>query len=82
MIFMKYTTKLFFTSKNGLVYSYEMETSAIDIKPVVAKVREHVYMFKKTAKVNVGIYDENDTLKACWTSENKVWYYLNDDDDE
>ena len=77
-----YTTKLFFTSRKGLVYGYEMETSADDIKTVVAKVREHVYMFKKTAKVNVGIYDENDTLKACWTSEDKIWYYLNDDDDE
>ena len=77
---MMYTTKLFFTSKKGLVNSYDMETSANDIKTVVAKVREHVYMFKKTAKVNVGIYDENDTLKACWTSEDKVWYYFNDDE--
>ena len=77
---MMYTTRLFFTSKNGLVYSYEMETSANDIKTVVSKVREHVYMFKKTAKVNVGIYDENDTLKACWTSEDKIWYYFNDDE--
>ena len=77
-----YTTKLFFTSKKGLVYGYDMETSASDIKAVVAKVREHVYMSKKTAKVNVGIYDENDTLKACWTSEDKIWYYFNDDDDE
>lgn len=77
---MIYNTRLFFTSRNGLVYSYEMETSAIDIKTVVAKVREHVYMFKKTAKVNVGIYDENDTLKACWNSENKIWHYLNDDE--
>ena len=76
---MIYTTKLFFTSKKGLVYSYDMETSANDIKTVVAKVREHVYMFKKTAKVNVGIYDENDTLKACWTSEDKIWYYFNDE---
>ena len=81
MISMMYTTRLFFTSRKGLVYSYEMETSANDIKTVVAKVREHVYMFKKTAKVNVGIYDENDTLKACWTSEDKIWYYLNDDDE-
>ena len=79
---MMYTTKLFFTSKKGLVYSYDMETSASDIKTVVAKVREHVYMFKKTAKVNVGIYDENDTLKACWTSEDKIWYYFNDNGDE
>ena len=77
---MMYTTKLFFTSKNGLVYGYEMETSANDIKTVVSKVREHVYMFKKTARVNVGIYDENDTLKACWTSEDKIWYYFNDDE--
>lgn len=76
---MMYTTRLFFTSRKGLVYSYEMETSANDIKTVVAKVREHVYMFKKTAKVNVGIYDENDTLKACWTSEDKIWYYFNDE---
>lgn len=76
---MMYTTKLFFTSKKGLVYGYDMETSANDIKTVVAKVREHVYMFKKTAKVNVGIYDENDTLKACWTSEDKIWYYFNDE---
>ena len=74
-----YTTRLFFTSRKGLVYSYEMETSANDIKTVVAKVREHVYMFKKTARVNVGIYDENDTLKACWTSEDKIWYYFNDE---
>ena len=74
-----YTTRLFFTSRKGLVYSYEMETSANDIKTVVSKVREHVYMFKKTAKVNVGIYDENDTLKACWTSEDKIWYYFNDE---
>ena len=80
MIFMMYITKLFFTSKKGLVYSYDMETSANDIKTVVAKVREHVYMFKKTAKVNVGIYDENDTLKACWTPEDKIWYYFNDDE--
>ena len=77
---MMYTTKLFFTSKKGLVYRYDMEASANDIKTVVAKVREHVYMFKKTAKVNVGIYDENDTLKACWTSEDKIWYYFNDDE--
>ena len=77
---MMYTTKLFFTSKNGLVYGYDMETSASDIKTVVAEVREHVYMFKKTAKVNVGIYDENDTLKACWTSENKIWYYFYEDE--
>ena len=77
---MMYTTRLFFTSKKGLVYGYEMETSANDIKTVVSKVREHVYMFKKTAKVNVGIYDENDTLKACWTSEDKIWYYFNDDE--
>ena len=77
---MMYTTKLFFTSKKGLVYSYDMETSANDIKTIVAKVREHVYMFKKTAKVNVGIYDENDTLKACWTTEDKIWYYFNDDE--
>ena len=79
MIFMMYTTRLFFTSRKGLVYGYEMETSANDIKTVVSKVREHVYMFKKTAKVNVGIYDENDTLKACWTSEDKIWYYFNDE---
>ena len=79
---MMYTTKLFFTSKKGLVYSYDMETSANDIKTVVAKVREHVYMFKKTAKVNVGIYDQNDTLKACWTSEDKIWVYCNDDNDD
>ena len=77
---MMYTTKLFFTSKKGLVYSYDMETTANDIKTVVAKVKEHVYMFKKTAKVNVGIYDEDDVLKACWTSEDKIWYYLNDDE--
>lgn len=77
---MMYTTRLFFTSRKGLVYGYEMETSANDIKTVVTKVREHVYMFKKTAKVNVGIYDENDTLKACWTSEDKIWYYFNDDE--
>ena len=76
---MMYTTRLFFTSRKGLVYSYEMETSANDIKTVVSKVREHVYMFKKTARVNVGIYDENDTLKACWTSEDKIWYYFNDE---
>ena len=76
---MMYTTRLFFTSRKGLVYGYEMETSANDIKTVVSKVREHVYMFKKTAKVNVGIYDENDTLKACWTSEDKIWYYFNDE---
>ena len=76
---MMYTTRLFFTSRNGLVYGYEMETSANDIESVVTKVREHVYMFKKTAKVNVGIYDENDTLKACWTSEDKIWYYFNDE---
>ena len=75
-----YTTRLFFTSRKGLVYSYEMETSANDIKTVVSKVREHIYMFKKTARVNVGIYDENDTLKACWTSEDKIWYYFNDDE--
>ena len=75
-----YTTRLFFTSRKGLVYGYEMETSANDTKTVVAKVREHVYMFKKTARVNVGIYDENDTLKACWTSEDKIWYYFNDDE--
>ena len=75
-----YTTRLFFTSRNGLVYSYEMETSAIDIKTVVARVTEHVYMLKKSAKVNVGIYDENDTLKACWTSEDKIWVYPNDDE--
>ena len=62
-----YTTRLFFTSRKGLVYGYEMETSANDIKTVVSKVREHVYMFKKTARVNVGIYDENDILKECWT---------------
>ena len=74
-----YTTKLFFTSKNGLVYSYEMVTSAIDIETVVARVREHVYMLKKSAKVNIGIYDETDTLKACWNSEYKTWYYLNDE---
>ena len=80
MIFMMYITKLFFTSRKGLVYSYDMETTANDIKTVVAKVREHVYMFKKTAKVNVGIYDENDTLKACWTSEDKIWYYFNEDE--
>ena len=80
MISMMYTTRLFFTGRNGLVYSYEMETSAIDIETVVDRVKEHVYMFKKAAKVNVGIYDENDTLKACWTSEDKVWYYLNDDE--
>ena len=47
---MIYITKLFFTSKKGLVYSYDMETSANDIKTVVAKVREHVYMFKKPQK--------------------------------
>ena len=76
---MMYTTRLFFTSRKGLVYGYEMETSANDIKTVVSKVREHVYMFKKTARVNVGIYDENDTLKACWTSEDKIWYYFNDE---
>ena len=75
---MMYTTRLFFTSRKGLVYGYEMETSANDIKTVVSKVREHVYMFKKTARVNVGIYDENDTLKACWTSEDKIWYYFNE----
>ena len=75
-----YTTKLFFTSKNGLVYGYDMETSANDIETVVARVMEHVYMFKKTAKVNVGIFDENDTLKACWTSERKIWVYTNDDE--
>ncbi len=75
---MMYTTKLFFTSKKGLVYGYDMETSANDIETVVARVTEHVYMFKKTAKVNVGIYDENDTLKACWTSEDKIWYYFNE----
>ena len=78
---MMYTTRLFFTSRKGLVYSYEMETSANDIETVVSKVREHVYMLKKTARVNVGIYDENDTLKACWTSEDKIWYYFNDDDE-
>lgn len=77
---MMYTTRLFFTSRNGLVYSYEMETSAIDIETVVTRVREHVYMFKKTAKVNVGIYDEDDVLKACWTSERKIWVYTNDDE--
>ena len=75
-----YTTRLFFTSRKGLVYGYEMETSANDIKTVVSKVREHVYMFKKTARVNVGIYDENDTLKACWTSEDKIWVYPDDDE--
>lgn len=76
---MMYTTRLFITSRKGLVYGYEMETSANDVKSVVYKVREHVYMFKKTARVNVGIYDENDTLKACWPSEDKIWYYFNEE---
>ena len=76
---MEYIVQIFFEEKNSGVYAYITKIYAEDIMKVSEIVARHVSNFKKSAKINVGIYIE-DKLVAGYTSVGKDWFFVNDDE--
>ena len=78
---MEYNVRIYLNEKNGSVYAYSTEIFGKDIMEASKIVERHISNFKKSTKINVGIYVE-DKLVAGYTSIGKDWFFNNDDDDE
>ena len=78
---MEYNVKIYLEEKNGVIYAYSTEIYAEDIMKASEIVARHISNFKKSAKINVGIYEENK-LVAGYTSTGRDWFFNNDDDDD
>ena len=77
---MEYVVKIYLNEKSGVVYAYSMEIYANDIMEVSELVTRHISNFKKSAKINVGIYAEKK-LVAGYTSTGRDWFFNNDNDE-
>ena len=77
---MEYVVKIYLNEKNGNVYAYSTEIYAKDVMEVSKIVARHISNFKKSAKINVGIYEENK-LVAGYTSTGRDWFFNNDNDE-
>ena len=77
---MEYVVKIYLNEKSGAVYAYSTEIYAKDIMEASKLVARHISNFKKSAKINVGIYAEKK-LVAGYTSTGRDWFFNNDDDE-
>lgn len=78
---MEYVVKIYLNEKSGVVYAYSTEIYAKDIMEASKLVARHISNFKKSTKINVGIYAEKK-LVAGYTSTGRDWFFNNDNDDE
>ena len=76
---MEYVVRIFFDEKRSGIYAYGTEIYAKDIMEASEIVARHISNFKKSAKINVGIYIE-DKLVAGYTSTSRDWFFINDDE--
>ena len=76
---MEYVVQIFFNEKSDGVYAYITKIYAEDIMKASEIVARHISNFKKSAKIDVGIYIE-DKLVAGYTSTGKDWFFNNDDE--
>ena len=76
---MEYIVKIFFDEKSEGIYAYSTEMFAVNIMEASEIVAKHISNFKKSAKINVGIYIE-DKLVAGYTSTGRDWFFVNDDE--
>ena len=76
---MEYVVQIFFDEKRSGIYAYITKIYAEDIMKVSEIVARHISNFKKSAKINVGIYIE-DKLVAGYTSTSRDWFFINDDE--
>ena len=79
---MEYVAKIYIDEKKGSVYAYGTEIYAENIMEASKIVARHISNFKKSAKIDVGIYNEDDKLMAGYTSTTRDWFFNNDNDDE
>ena len=77
---MEYNVRIYLEDKNGVIYAYSTEIYAKDVMEVSKIVERHISNFKKSAKINVGIYNENK-LVAGYTSTGRDWFFNNDGDE-
>ena len=78
---MEYVVKIYLNEKSGAVYAYSTEIYAKDIMEASKLVARHISNFKKSTKINVGIYAEKK-LVAGYTSTGRDWFFNNDNDDD
>ena len=76
---MEYVVKIYLEEKSGGIYAYSTEMYAENIMEASKIVARHISNFRKSAKINVGIYDENK-LVAGYTSTGRDWFFNNDDE--
>ena len=76
---MEYVVQIFFEEKSSGIYAYITKIYAEDIMKAREIVAKHISNFKKSAKINVGIYIE-DKLVAGYTSTSRDWFFINDDE--
>ena len=77
---MEYVVKIYLDEKNGGVYAYGTEIYAENIMEASKIVARHISNFKKSAKIDVGIYNNEDKLMAGYTSTCRDWFFNNDDE--
>ena len=78
---MEYIIKIYLNEKNGGIYAYGTEVYAENIMEASKIVARHISNFKKSAKIDVGIYNEDDKLLAGYTSTSKDWFFNKEDDE-
>ena len=77
---MEYNVRIYLEEKNGVIYAYSTEIFTEDVIQASKIVARHISNFKKSAKINVGIYAEKK-LVAGYTSTGRDWFFNNDDDE-
>ena len=78
---MEYVVKIYLDEKDGGVYAYGTEVYAENIVEASKIVARHISNFKKSAKIDVGIYNEDDKLMAGYTSTSRDWFFNKEDDE-
>ena len=78
---MEYIIKIYLNEKNGGIYAYGTEVYAENIMEASKIVARHISNFKKSAKIDVGIYNEDYKLMAGYTSTSKDWFFNKEDDE-
>ena len=77
---MEYIVKIYLNEKSGDIYAYGTEVYAENIMEASKIVARHISNFKKSTKIDVGIYNEDDKLMAGYTSTSRDWFFNNDDE--
>ena len=77
---MEYIVKIYLNEKSGDIYAYGTEVYAENIMEASKIVARHISNFKKSTKIDVGIYNEDDKLMAGYTSSSRDWFFNNDDE--